>query len=144
VRSIGGREKPPRTSSFAPQGRPEREHRALEPARLVEGRRAGVDDRDRLGGDDVRGGPSTDHADVGRGAGGGIGDPPDGEDLMGELDDRADPLLGLDPRVRRAALDLQGEVADPLARRLQPAARQGRFHHEHVGTPPRLVLDEGA
>ena len=63
---------------------------------------------------------------------------------MGELDDRVDPLLGLDPRVRRAPLDLQGEVADALARRLQPAARQGRLHHEHVGARPRLFLDQGA
>ena len=107
VRSIGGRLKPPSTiSCLAPRrrcrGSPGGSRPRSRPG-LVGGGDADVDLRRGPGGDDVRGAPALDQADVHGGAELGLAQGVEIEDLVGELADGADALLGLDAGVGRPA-----------------------------------------
>jgi len=86
--------------------------------------------------------PPFDHADVDRHAPGQVGQGLESEDQPGQFLDRADALLDLDPGVGGPPLDLEDEVADPLAGGLQRAVGQGGLQDEGAGALPGPILDQ--
>ena len=125
--------------------RPDRLQPAESPTRTAVGRRSrrrpDVDHRPCLLGHDVGPGAARHEPDVDADPARQVLQPLDRRNLFGQLVDGAGALAGIEPRVGRHAVHRELELAAPLARGLQRAARQRRLEHEDLRRVARFVLD---
>src|SRR5438105_2252579 len=105
-------------------------------------RDADVDPGLRVVGDDVLAHAAPHDADVEADAAARVAEPLQDEDLARELLDRARPLLRVRARVRGAAEDREAVAREPLARRLQVAARRRRLEDEGGRDVTGRLLDQ--
>ena len=144
-RSIGGRLKPPETSSRVPSviGSSDRSDDSTRRG-FIQGRDPDVDIGRCLRRDDVRGRPAPDDADVERRPGAVVLQLLDAQDLMRQLDDRAAAL----PRGHSGMSGLPWTSRlnrpTPLRAVFRLPSASGRLEYQHVGALSCQVFDQAA